>query len=127
MDALKYIVTKALLQLGFTPGYNGFFFLRDAVIIARRDPEALTLITKLIYAPLAKAYGTTPENIEKSIRKAAEAVWKRNGGKEKTAAVLNTEYHYPDVKPENRELLSLICHFVEQAGEMLDTDVSNSI
>lgn len=91
MDALKYIVTKALLQLGFTPGYNGFFFLRDAVIIARRDPEALTLITKLIYAPLAKAYGTTPENIEKSIRKAAEAVWKRNGGKEKTAAVLNTD------------------------------------
>lgn len=56
MDALKYIVTKALLQLGFTPGYNGFFFLRDAVIIARRDPEALTLITKLIY-------GTTCEGI----------------------------------------------------------------
>ena len=44
MDALKYIVTKALLQLGFTPGYNGFFFLRDAVIIARRDPEAYMLI-----------------------------------------------------------------------------------
>lgn len=53
-----------MLQLGFTPGYNGFFFLRDAVVIACGDPEALTLITKLIYAPLAKRYGTTPENIE---------------------------------------------------------------
>lgn len=83
MDALKYIVTKALLQLGFTPGYNGFFFLRDAVIIARRDPEALTLITKLIYAPLAKAYGTTPENIEKSIRKAQKPYGKETAARKK--------------------------------------------
>ena len=98
MDARRYIVTKAMLQLGFTPGYNGFFFLRDAVLTTLRDPETLTLITKLIYAPLAKAYGTTSENVEKSIRKAAAAVWKRHGGTGKTIAVLNSEYRCPSGK-----------------------------
>lgn len=113
--------------MGFTPGYNGFFFLRDAVVIACGDPEALTLITKLIYAPLAKRYGTTPENIEKSIRKASEAVWKRNGGTGKTVAVLNGEYRYSAVRPENRELISLLCRFAGQAGEMFDTDVGSGV
>lgn len=127
MDAEKYIVTKAMLQLGFTPGYNGFFFLRDAVLTTLRDPETLTLITKLIYAPLAKAYGTTAENIEKSIRKAASAVWNRNGGSEKTIAVLNSEYKYSDARPENRVLISLICRFVEQAGETFDTDIRSRV
>lgn len=123
MDARNYIVTKTMLQMGFPPGYNGFYFLRDAVLIACSDPEALTLITKLIYAPLAKAYGTTPENVEKSIRKAAETVWRRNGGNGKTVTVLNKEYQYSSVRPENKELISLICGFVKQSGEIFDTDV----
>lgn len=127
MDASKYIVTKAMLQLGFTPAYNGFFFLRDAVLTARRDPEALTLITKLLYAPLAKAYGVTPQNIEKSIRKAADAVWRRNGGKGKTVTVLNSEYRYSRTRPENRELIALLCRFTELAAELLDADVRDSI
>lgn len=127
MDAQKYIITKILLQLGFTPGYHGFYYLREAVQIACRDPEALTLITKLIYAPLAKTYGTSAENIEKSIRKAAESVWKTNGGTEKTVTILNQTYCYPASRPENKELITIICGFLKKAGKILNTDIRDSI
>lgn len=127
MDFTKYAVTKAMLQMGFSPAYNGFYFLRDAVLTAHKDPDTLTLITKLIYAPIAKNYGTTSENIEKSIRKAAEVVWKTNGGRDQPAAVLKHIYYYPETKPENKELISLICSFVKESGEVFNTDVRDGI
>lgn len=127
MEALTYITTKAMLQLGFSPAYNGFYFLRDAVLTAIKDPEAITLVTKLIYAPLAKMYGTTAQNIEKSIRKAAEAVWASDDNTGKKRAVLNQEYCLPEMKLENRELISLLCGFVEQSVQILDTDSSNGV
>ena len=58
-NAIEIIITKALLQIGFSPANNGFYFLRDAVKSAYFDEEVLTLITKLIYAPLAKEYKTS--------------------------------------------------------------------
>lgn len=127
MNATIYIITKAMMQLGFMPDYNGFMYLRSAVYIAMKDPEAITLVTKLIYAPLAKEYETTALNIEKSIRKAAESVWKNNELSGKTVNVLNGTYTYPETRPENRELIALLMRFVKESGEIFDTDIREGI
>lgn len=119
------IITKVLYQFGFSPIHNGFFYLRDAVRIACFEPDAITLVTKLIYLPLSKEYATTVENIEKSIRKSADAVWKNNAGS--TIAVLNTIYTFSDNRIENKELISLICNIIKQAVNIFDTDVSEGI
>ena len=124
-NAIDIITTKALLQFGFSPAHNGFYFLRDAVRIAYFDKESLSLITKLIYAPLAKEYKTSSDNIEKSIRKAAEIVWTKNSNQ--TIAVLNYIYKFPERRPENKDLVFLICNIVKQAVDILDTDISESI
>lgn len=124
-NAIEIIITKALLQIGFSPANNGFYFLRDAVKSAYFDEEVLTLITKLIYAPLAKEYKTSSDNIEKSIRKAAETVWTKNSNQ--TIAVLNYIYTFSEHRPENKELISLICNIVKQAVDVFDADISEGI
>ena len=124
-NAIDIIITKALLQLGFSPTNNGFHFLRDAVKVAYFDEEALTLVTKLIYAPLAKEYKTSSDNIEKSIRKAAEIVWTKNSNQ--TIAVLNYIYTFSEHRPENKELISLICNIVKQAVNIFDTDIGEGV
>lgn len=126
MNALDAIITKVMLQLGFSPSMNGFYFLRDAVKLALNEPSSLTLITKLIYAPLAKSYKTTSSNIEKSIRTASAAVW-NNNFPPKNAVILNNVYYYSEHKPENRELIALICDFVKKSGEIFNTDIGESI
>lgn len=124
-NAIDIIITKAMLQIGFSPAHNGFYFLRDAVKTAYFDAETLTLITKWVYAPLAKEYKTSSDNIEKSIRKAAETVWTKNSNQ--TIAVLNYIYTFSEHRPENKELISLICNIVKQAVDVFDADISEGI
>lgn len=129
LSSLDAIITKAMLQMGFSPANNGYYFLRDSIKLAYIDPEAATLITKLIYAPIAKSYDTTSENIEKSIRLCVKKVWEANtkNGTGKTVAVLNNSYTFTEHRPENKEIINLLCSFVKQAADIFDADISDSI
>lgn len=124
-NAIEIIITKALLQLGFSPAFNGFYFLREAVKIAYFDEESVSLITKLIYLPLSKEFKTTSENIEKSIRKSTDSVWTVNANK--TVAVLNNIYTFSEKRPENKQLIHLISSFVKHAVNIFDTDIGKGI
>lgn len=127
--SLCKIVTKAMLQMGFSPENNGYYFLRDSIIMAYKDAEAATLVTKLIYAPIAKTYNTTAENVEKSIRLCVKNAWNKNikNGTDKTVAVLNSYFTFTSVRLENKEIIQLICNFVKEAVNVFDADISDSI
>lgn len=125
IKSIEVIITKALYQFGFSPIHSGFFYLRDAVRIAYFEQDAITLVTKLIYLPLAKEYDTTVDNIEKSIRKSADAVWKNNACS--TIAVMNTIYTFSENHIENKELISLICNIIKQTINIFDTDIGKGI
>lgn len=125
IKSIEVIITKALYQFGFSPIHSGFFYLRDAVRIAYFEQDAITLVTKLIYLPLAKEYDTTVDNIEKSIRKSADAVWKNNA--DSTIAVMNTIYTFSENHIENKELISLICNIIKQTINIFDTDIGEGI
>lgn len=124
-NAIESIITKAMLQIGFSPAYNGFYFLRDAVKISYFDETALSLITKLIYLPLSKDYKTTSENIEKSIRKSADIVWSKNTNH--TINILNSTFTFPERRPENKQLIFLICTLVKQTVNIFDADICKGI
>ena len=111
-----------MMQLGFTPDYKGFSYLRSAVETALADPDSVSLVTKLVYIPLAKEYSTTPENIEKSIRKAADALWSRTESGH-TVTVLGGTYTFTSERPGNRELISIIVRFVKESVDIFDTHV----
>lgn len=99
-------LTRILLQLGFSPRNNGYFYLREAVLSVYRDPEQLDLVTKLLYTGIAGKYQVSKENVEKSIRQAVGAVWERSAGK--TIILLEKPFTYQEKRPENTQLIKML-------------------
>ena len=69
---------EKLIQLGITPNYIGFYQVLYALELARREPDALLLVTKRLYPAVAKEFGTTWKAVERNIRFAVSMAWSRN-------------------------------------------------
>lgn len=70
-------ISERLSNLGMPANLLGYKYLRVAIQIAVGNPELLSSITKVIYPTVAKEFGTTSSNVERSIRHAIEVAWDR--------------------------------------------------
>lgn len=52
------------------PKLKGFRFLVEALKIGYENPEALTMVTKILYPEIGKRFGVRPDAVERSIRSA---------------------------------------------------------
>ena len=41
--------------------------------------------------------------------------------------LLNNSYTFTEHRPENKEIINLLCSFVKQAADIFDADISDSI
>ena len=67
---LEIYITEVMLDIGVPAHLKGYYYLRDAIMMAEKDAEVVTSITKLMYPVIAKRYKTT-------IRNAIEISWNR--------------------------------------------------
>ena len=67
-----------LYMLGITAECTEFFHVSYAVYSAVKQPKCLLMVNKLLYPKVAKHYGTTWQNVERSICSVAAAAWDRN-------------------------------------------------
>lgn len=74
---LERSVTRIIHEVGVPANIKGYQFLRDAIIMAVNDMEAVSSITKLLYPVVAKRNNTTAARVERAIRHAIEVVWER--------------------------------------------------
>jgi len=71
-------VTQLLHEMGVPPNFKGYNYLRDAVLLALRDPQLLGgALTKRLYPQLAEKYGSAPGGVEAAIRNAVLACCER--------------------------------------------------
>lgn len=71
-------VTHLLHEMGVPPNFKGYNYLRDAVLMALRDPQLLGgALTKRLYPQLAEKYGSTAGGVEAAIRNAVLACYER--------------------------------------------------
>ena len=63
-------------NLGFQP-LRGYYYLREAVLLAVSDMELVGSVTKLLYPVIARRYKTTLQRVERAIRNAVEVSWER--------------------------------------------------
>lgn len=71
-------VTRLLHELGVPANFKGYNYLRDAVLMALRDPQLLGgALTKRLYPQLAEKYGSTAGGVEAAIRNAVLACYER--------------------------------------------------
>ena len=64
-----------LTALGVPPKLRGCTYLHRAIPMFARDP--LQSVTKVLYPHVAKCCGCAPAHVERSIRSAIEAAWKK--------------------------------------------------
>lgn len=61
-------IHELLRSLGVTSHYIGFFQAAHAALLAAREPERLTLVTKRLYPDVAASFGVTACGVERNIR-----------------------------------------------------------
>jgi len=104
---LEVKVTQIFHEIGIPAHIKGYHYLRDSIIMAVEDIEAVNAITKIMYPAVAKKYNTTPSRVERAIRHAIEVAWDRGD-----VEVLNGYFGYTvsnlKGKPTNGEFISMI-------------------
>ena len=62
-------------KLGATSKYKGYYYVAEAVNMAKELQERPMKITKDIYPILARKYKSTPSNVEHNIRTLVNTGW----------------------------------------------------
>lgn len=104
---LLIMVSDMLHELGVPSNLNGYYYLRDAIILAVYDTTAIHAITKLIYPTVAKNYATKASCVERSMRNAIENAWNR-GDIDIQRRFFGCTVSCMRGKPTNSEFIALI-------------------
>lgn len=103
-------IERLVRQMGFTANYKGYGYLVEGIGLALMDPERLLFITKGIYLEIALHHSNTAGNVERSIRTAVNAVWKREP--ELFRKVIG--YPFPD-RPSVSQLIGSITGYLMES------------
>ena len=100
-------ISAFMLELGIPAHLRGYYYLREAVLLAVSDMELVGSVTKLLYPVIARRYKTTLQRVERAIRNAVEVSWERGN-----PAVFEDLFGYSAasgaVRPTNSEYIARI-------------------
>ena len=105
--ALEVRVTEVIHQVGVPAHIKGYQYLREAIMMAVDDMEAVGAITKILYPSIAKKFKTTSSRVERAIRHAIEVAWDR-GDIETLQSYFGYTVSGVKGKPTNSEFISMI-------------------
>ena len=104
---LDVVVSQIMHQIGVPAHIRGYQYLREAIILAVKDGEMISSVTKILYPTVAKMFKTTPSRVERAIRHAIEVAWDRGD-----VDVLSSYFGYTIQnergKPTNSEFIAMI-------------------
>ena len=104
---LESNISDILLELGIPTRIKGFLFTKEALLLCKENPIAVTDACKEIYPKVAQKYDEKPARIERNIRTAKERMYKK-GNKQKIKEV----FHSDEVLV-NAEFLGRIIEYIE--------------
>jgi len=100
-------VTKIMHEIGIPANLKGYQFIRNAVMVVLKDPEAINNITKQLYPTIAKEHNTTPNRVERAIRHAIEVTWSR-GQMDTINSIFGYTTNLSKGKPTNSEFIAMV-------------------
>ena len=106
-SSLEIKVTEIIHQIGVPAHIKGYQYLREAIMMAVNDMEAVSAITKVLYPSIAKKFKTTSSRVERAIRHAIEVAWDR-GDIETLQSYFGYTVSGVKGKPTNSEFISMI-------------------
>lgn len=112
---INSFVTKCLLQLGVESKFNGYHYLRTAIMLGVNDLSELDSITKKLYPHIAEKYNTIPPRVERSIRHAIESsINKKRINRELFYEIFGNSVVLDEGKPTNSAYVAGIVDYVRQ-------------
>lgn len=109
--ALTKKVSTLLLQLGVPPHIKGYGYLREAIIVAVKYPQAIDNMMRELYPRVADKFNITKSKVERGIRHAIDQAWLRTCSTELNKLLKITVYN--DVsKPTSGEFIALIADYI---------------
>lgn len=73
----EHCLMELLIALGLSCETLGRQYVICAMRLVARDPQELTMLTKSLYGQVARLFRSTPEAVEKSMRKQIKAAFQR--------------------------------------------------
>lgn len=105
--ALRRRIESICLKIGVPAHVQGYRYICEAVYIVCYRPEAINRITKDLYPAVASHFGMTTSKVERSMRHAVSAVWKR-GRIESINELFGFEVCHRSQKLTNGEFIALL-------------------
>ncbi len=106
-SSLDEKISKIFLSCGIPPHIKGYFYLREGVKMAVKQPTIINSITKQLYPKIGEIYDTTPSKVERAIRHAIEVAWNK-GRIESINNLFGVRAYMSGEKPTNGEFIALI-------------------
>lgn len=100
-------------KLGATSKYKGYYYVAEAVNMAKELQERPMKITKDIYPILARKYKSTPSNVEHNIRTLVNIYWINH--KEDLELIAGCSM---EDKPTNSEFIDILAYYLNKTEEM---------
>ena len=100
-------------KLGATSKYKGYYYVAEAVNMAKELQERPMKITKDIYPILARKYKSTPSNVEHNIRTLVNICWINH--KEDLELIAGCSM---EDKPTNSEFIDILAYYLNKTEEM---------
>ncbi len=118
MPDLRVRASELLLELGVPTKLNGYSYLREAIPLMAADLDQS--ITKELYLAVGKLFHCDTKNVERSIRSAIDAAWKKRDD------TVWKHYFHPDPsgeipRPTNAEFITRLAggRELDAAGQAL--------
>lgn len=110
--SLETEVTEIIHEIGVPAHIKGYQYLREAIIMAVKDMEAINAVTKILYPEVARKFSTTPSRVERAIRHAIEVAWDR-GDIETLQKYFGYTVSNIKGKPTNSEFIAMIADMIQ--------------
>lgn len=107
-DNVRYVIVVLLLELGIPTNYDGFEYLKEAVMIYFEDPSVM--FVKGLYPAIAETDSRPVDGpqVESAIRSAIKVAWKN-----REEDIWDRYFHGKKARPSNAEFISRIARMVE--------------
>ncbi len=100
-------VSELMKNIGILPYMKGYKFAKEAIIQAINDGKASMSITKVLYPSIAQKFNSTPQKVERSIRKIIDEIW-TEGEESPNESVFGHKLSFSRGKPTNSEFIAIM-------------------
>lgn len=101
IDRLRLAAIHFVKTIGVRPNLFGYRFLVSSIIVALKQPNMFSPLSRSIYPIVAREYGCSVRNVERNIQRAIDSAY--NYDPERLTSV----FYYKPGKPYVSEIISI--------------------